>query len=447
MEVGLHNPDILPSEYQSRFERLAAGATQVKGAGFLPDLMPEQTADVIELSQEINRQAGEGLARWESTIYPGVSAVHTRMSAGEAVKQLAQKWGNKKLEAEADLVLKDEKVPQEIYVLFSSIPGLLPGDGSTHTAFDIAIERMGIGMARVANGIKRNEPIKVDVYCVGNAASRAGRVTEKLKEDVLEDPFGAQAKLDAEVVYELLKANPKAKITLIGQSWGGAEAVEAARVLEEMLKEKDEQDLLYETVRIQCKNSTFGVEVDKTITRPRVRVFVDDPVPLWAGKNVFKGMAKNMGDETKGRWTDWLGKLWFPREYDKWLKKKGIYLGENLGQRLMKKIFCGAFIIASSRGPIPDEEGNVFPKLVRVVVRQAMADPLLAEKVKNKKRSKDMHDKEKFNDHTDVFLPGGNHAMDRFKQTTMRRLAVVTELIKKSYFSIVAATETGGRSG
>lgn len=420
----------LPSEYKSRFKRSVRSAVGVTHAEntqdpALPVMETNEVNRVIEVGNKIHELGGRGLSRWESKDYPGVAAVQTVISASDAVSELAESLGKKAFAEKVKQVKENETAEKTIYVLFSSIPGyfgFLKADGSTHTAFDIAVERVAAAMSRTVNGVDRGKPVDIDVYCMGSTLTMGGQVTEALVKDFESDPFGTQAKIDAERLKDIMDKNPKAKIVCLGDSWGGAEAVEAVKELEK-IKDVD----IEERVHIEYQRSTTGTKVEFDLERSRVRAMVNEPTPLWGGNQLFTGAVKSALSDLLSRYDDYLAKLWFPGRYRDWLVKRGLMSNEeDVQQTDLKKRGCKSLRKALSKGSNLPQGGTVFPEYSRVWVTQAVNDATLNTDVKEKLREL-IHPAD-INTNAELFPRNGNHLVNRFKDTTIRR---INQMVKR----------------
>jgi hypothetical protein len=389
------------SEYYSRFKRSVRRAVHAEVGEALPPLDLKTAEKVVQIGDKMHELAERGLYRWESSeAYVGTSAIHTRISVLDMAAELAEKEGNTELARQAKTAIKNKAgIEQRVDIVFSSMTGLLPTDGEPFPAFDMAMERIGIAMMQTINGLKRGKPISEEVLCVGKQLAMAGQVTKEMIKDMKTDPFGVQAKLDAEVIRgEVLKHRNRAKILLLGQSWGGAEAALALRMYEEL----------------------YGPD-------NKIKGLVDDPTPLWAGNNLFSGAVVSAAEAFRDRYDDYLAKIWFPGVYRDVLWRKHLYIPSTPGQEDLKEQGNERLRKALEEGPKPGRHGGVLPEFSRLFIRQACGDKTLSDEVRGQMR--EVVHMPGVEEHAELFFRSGGHDFDRFKISNMLRWGVAAELI------------------
>ncbi len=200
---------------------------------------PEISGQMQIILEEIEKQALENFKIHKSTVYPGVSFSNTTISVTpQIVKKIAQANPLSELAGiDTDKLTYSPKT--RLNVGFG--PFAPPPEGHALGLLDMATDRFIRNLARVAQAMKKGEPIpKVEIVTVGTPVGYGGKVTKEYLGDLLKDGFETNGKLFGEFLNDLTSKVDVEDLSLLvqGASMGTVNADKAASHLPEKLRDK-----------------------------------------------------------------------------------------------------------------------------------------------------------------------------------------------------------------
>lgn len=200
---------------------------------------PEISEEMQMILEEVERQALENFKINESTVYPGVSFSSTTISATPQIaKKIAQLDPQSEL-ASIDLDKLTYSPKTRMNVGFG--PFAQPPEGHALGLLDMATDRFIRNLARIAQAMKKGEPIpKVEIITVGTPVGYGGTLTKEYLKDLIKDGFETNGKLFGELLNKLTSKVDLEDLSLLiqGASMGTVNADKVASHLPQALKDK-----------------------------------------------------------------------------------------------------------------------------------------------------------------------------------------------------------------
>jgi hypothetical protein len=200
---------------------------------------PEISWQMQIILEEVEKQALENFKINESTVYPGVSFSSTTISVTpQIVKQIASQNPDSSI-SQIDLNQLKYSPKTRLNVGFG--PFAPPPEGHALGLLDMAIDRFTRNLARIAQAMKKGEPIpKVEIITVGTPVGYGGKVTGEYLKDLIKDGFETNGKLFGEFLNEVTSEVDLENLSLLvqGASMGTVNADKAASHLPQTLRDK-----------------------------------------------------------------------------------------------------------------------------------------------------------------------------------------------------------------
>lgn len=200
---------------------------------------PEISGQMQIILEEVERQALENFTIYKSETYPGVSFSYTRiLVTPEIVKKIAQLDPQSEL-ADIDLDKLTYSSKTRLNVGFG--PFAPPPEGHALGLLDMATDRFIRNLARIAQAMKKGEPIpKVEIITVGTPVGYGGTTTKEYLKDLIKDGFETNGKLFGELLNKLTAGIDLENLSLLvqGASMGIVNADKAANHLPQALRDK-----------------------------------------------------------------------------------------------------------------------------------------------------------------------------------------------------------------
>lgn len=218
------NELIVPQLTSEYYNQAFFGIDDVEG-----DTADKETAKKIVT--ELHQMVSDNLYRWESSQYPGVKEVYSKINITQLIERVKG----------IDLS-KINISDNEISFISSSTPAphIFPTDGGPHTPIDVTMNRAFYEINRVINHYnKTGQLLNIDLILLGSPLTLGGAITEDWSTEVINKGiFQTLAELHAELVDELTQKTSYSKILLTGHSYGAISSLLIGSKLSEPIKSK-----------------------------------------------------------------------------------------------------------------------------------------------------------------------------------------------------------------
>lgn len=200
---------------------------------------PEISEEMQLILEEVEKQALENFSIYQSKAYPSVAFSFTKISVTpEIVKKIAQANPQSEL-ANIDTDKITYSSQTRLNVGFG--PFAPPPEGHALGLLDMATDRFIRNLARIAQAMKKGEPIpKVEIITVGTPVGYGGKVTKEYLIDLIKDGFETNGKLFGEFLNDVTSEIDLENLSLLvqGASMGTVNADKAANHLPQELRDK-----------------------------------------------------------------------------------------------------------------------------------------------------------------------------------------------------------------